>query len=355
MFSFLLAILLLNLVLSSKNISENRIPTLQPIVVWHPLGSSSMDSYTTNFINQIRKYTPPSTYIYSVRIGENDNQDRYFSYFDDANRQIEEVCNKIRSNSLLNTKEGFHAVGLSQGGLMLRAVIQKCPDLTILSLTTFGSPLQGTASYPGCGKRYRPYHPGIKEKFFLQMSASGVGGSLFSSPSSSSWTGAFGRMVGRLLHGDNWEQLLPCSIITALVSASIYHNGAQSTVMPAQYFKDPYQMDTYRLQNLWLQDLNNEMKEKNLSYKEGIKKLLLLNIFSFSDEDVVFPKESTNLGWTDGEHVIPLRNLLMYEEDWIGLRFLDEQGRIRQTELLGKHLDIHESIVGEFIHALLEL
>lgn len=305
-----------------------------------------MDSYTANFINQIRKYVSPATYIYSVRVGENDNQDRYFSYFDDANRQIEEVCSKIRSNSILNSNIGFHAVGLSQGGLLLRALIQKCPDLKVLSLTTFGSPLQGTASYPGCGKKYRPYHEGIREGNLLMQRL----------PSRSSyWTFGMGRMIGRFLQGDEWERLLPCSIITALVSASIYHDGAQSTVMPAQYYKDPLQMDTYRLQNMWLQDLNNEMSEKNSTYKEGIMKLKLLSVYSFSQEDVVFPKESTNLGWTDGEHVIPLRNLLMYEQDWVGLRYLDEQGRIRQTELDGKHLEIKDAIVDEFIHALLEL
>ncbi len=46
-------------------------------------------------------------------------------------------------------KAGFHAIGFSQGGLFMRALVQTC-DLPVKRLVTFGSPHAGVAEPPGC-------------------------------------------------------------------------------------------------------------------------------------------------------------------------------------------------------------
>ena len=46
--------------------------------------------------------------------------------------------------------EGYHGVGISQGGLLLRGLAQMCPDPRMRSLVTIGSPHQGIFGLPKC-------------------------------------------------------------------------------------------------------------------------------------------------------------------------------------------------------------
>ena len=54
----------------------------------------------------------------------------------------------ISSDPLLES--GYNAVGLSQGGLLLRAVAQLCPEPRMKTLVTVGSPHQGIFGLPKC-------------------------------------------------------------------------------------------------------------------------------------------------------------------------------------------------------------
>ena len=104
--------------------------------------------------------------------------------------------------------------------------------------------------------------------------------------------------------------------------------------------------------NNFLIDINNERHHKNAKYRENFMRLDKLVIFHFAHEDVVHPKESTNFGYTDGTRAIPMRELPMYKEDWIGLRALDERGAITQVELPGEHLEITRATVRTILRFL---
>ena len=47
-------------------------------------------------------------------------------------------------------KDGYHAVGFSQGGQFLRAVAQRCPDPPMKNLVTMGGQHQGVYGIPNC-------------------------------------------------------------------------------------------------------------------------------------------------------------------------------------------------------------
>ncbi len=114
-----------------------------------------------------------------------------------------EACEKLLTDP--NLCNGFNAIGLSQGGLLLRAAIHRCPELKVKKFITMGSPLMGISAYPGCGDN-------------------------------SSWISS---RIFRAIFGDNSSGLIPCSLINSVVGYAIYSSVAQSTVMPAQYLKDP--------------------------------------------------------------------------------------------------------------------
>lgn len=64
--------------------------------------------------------------------------------------QVGHGCDVIRADARL--RAGYHAVGLSQGGLLLRGVAQLCPAPRppMRSLVTLGSPHQGIFGIPEC-------------------------------------------------------------------------------------------------------------------------------------------------------------------------------------------------------------
>ncbi|OAF66252.1 hypothetical protein A3Q56_06020 [Intoshia linei] len=64
--------------------------------------------------------------------------------------QLAFACQQIKHNKLL--KNGYDAIGFSQGGLFLRWVSQTCgsnPDM--INLMTIGSPHRGVSHVPLCG------------------------------------------------------------------------------------------------------------------------------------------------------------------------------------------------------------
>lgn len=45
---------------------------------------------------------------------------------------------------------GFHAVGFSQGGQFMRALVERCDGLNVHTLVTMGAQHQGVINTPGC-------------------------------------------------------------------------------------------------------------------------------------------------------------------------------------------------------------
>lgn len=60
------------------------------------------------------------------------------------------MCEQLKG--ITELKDGFNAVGFSQGGQFLRAYIQRCNDPPIHNLVTVGSQHGGVSDIPGCVK-----------------------------------------------------------------------------------------------------------------------------------------------------------------------------------------------------------
>ena len=92
------------------------------------------------------------------------NQDFMNSYFKNSNKQITEVCQMIAADDKL--ANGFNSIGFSQGGQFLsvinsiltcvyvncfrRALVQRCPNVTMFNLISVGGQHQGVYGFPRC-------------------------------------------------------------------------------------------------------------------------------------------------------------------------------------------------------------
>ena len=111
-----------------------------PVVCWHGFNDDS-DSCAG-----ILSTLPADVYTLSIRLGETLEEDKYNSVFQGIMEQVRAGCEIVTEDPGLQA--GYHAVGLSQGGLLLRGLAEMCNNTNIRSLVTLGSPHQGQARHP---------------------------------------------------------------------------------------------------------------------------------------------------------------------------------------------------------------
>ncbi|KAG0627682.1 hypothetical protein M758_2G220300 [Ceratodon purpureus] len=189
------------------------------------------------------------------------------SFFMRLDKQADLVCDQVKS--IQGLKDGYNIVGLSQGNVVARAVIEFCNGgPPVHNFVSLGGPHAGTASIPGC----------------TLMSL--------------------------------------CKLANALIRLGVYSPFVQNHLAPSGYVKIPTDLDAYYKGSLFLPKLNNEIAiYRNETYKKRLESL---------------------------NHLVLIMTDL-YKEDWIGLRALDEGGRVTYIAFPGDHLSINDLEVRDFI------
>jgi len=278
-------------------------------VIWHGLGDKyaptspkltsplTIPSYKADGLRSIATLantTNPGTYTYFIRLDDSPSSDRTATFLGNLTEQISQVCADISSHPILSKAPAINALGFSQGGQFMRAYVERCNIPRVASLVTFGSQHNGISEFQKCGDN--------------------------------DW-------VCR-----RWDGYLKSNTWTEFV---------QSRLVPAQYFRDPEDLESYLENSNFLADVNNEREVKNATYKENMKKLDRFAMYMFKDDKTVVPKESAYFSEvnTTSEKVTGLRDRKMYMEDWIGLRWLDEEKKLEFREVDGEHMQLTEEVL----------
>ncbi|MCD7453521.1 hypothetical protein HAX54_021256 [Datura stramonium] len=97
----------------------------------------------------------------------------------------------------------------------------------------------------------------------------------------------------------------------------------------------------------FLPQLNNEIpNHRNSTYKKRFSSLENLVLIMFEHDTVLIPKETSWFGYyPDGafEPILPAQQTQLYIEDWIGLKTLDDAGKVKYVKVAGNHLQISSS------------
>jgi len=238
----------------------------RPVVMMHGIAGDAGDMV---LVPQWIQEVLPGTYVKNLEIG-----DGYWdSMFMPLNDQVQSMCTQLKEDE--NLAQGFNLIGYSQGGLITRGYIERCNDPPVHNFISWSGPHQGEF--------------GIPQEPDLQ-----------------------------------W--------MVELVADGPYYSWIQDEFTFAQFWKDPFQYDEYLKYSTYLADINNERPVKNQTYVDNIKSLNLMVLLISSVDTIIIPKESSWFEFYDMNSdsvVIPLNQSQFYQEDFIGIRYLDEQKRLK--------------------------
>jgi palmitoyl-protein thioesterase len=276
---------------SSSSSDEDDNPL--PLIIWHGLG----DNYAAEGLAQVAELAQevnPGTFTYIIRMDDDSSADRTATFFGNVTVQIEKVCADLAAHPILSTAPAVDALGFSQGGQFLRGYIERCNFPPVRSLVTFGSQHNGISEFQSCG-------------------------------------------------ATDWL----CKGAEGLLRSSTWSAFVQSRLVPAQYFRDPNQYDSYLEFSNFLADINNERALKNQTYKENLEKLVRFIMYMFEDDTTVVPKQSSWFADVNGTEVTELRKRDIYKEDWIGLKALDKKGGLVFETTPGGHMTLTDRLLAK--------
>ncbi|XP_034240708.1 palmitoyl-protein thioesterase 1-like [Thrips palmi] len=265
-----------------------------PVVLWHGMGDSCYNDFSMGRIEKlIADRLGEGTYVTSLCFGNNLVEDSASGFIMESNKQVEKACRVIAEDE--NLKDGYHAVGLSQGGQFLRAVAQRCPSPPMKVLVSLGGQHQGVYGLPHC------------------------------------------------------QSGIICNAVRKLLSVGAYWPLVQDILVQAQYWHDAHSPQRYRRGSTFLADINNDVQhasDRNSSYAENLTKLDKLVLVRFNNDSMVVPRASS---WFEfyapgsTSEILPLEESAIYKEDWIGLKQLAETGRLVRLAVNGDHLRFSNS------------
>eukprot|EP01156_Anaeramoeba_ignava_P006395 Anaeramoba_ignava/a348541_12.p1 GENE.a348541_12~~a348541_12.p1 ORF type:complete len:290 (+),score=74.50 a348541_12:11-880(+) len=264
-----------------------------PVVLMHGLDQNA--TTIKPVINWIHKYLGDDVYVKSVEIGDGFWNSFFYKMFDAVN----EFCSKVKSDPILKNATKINVIGHSQGGLIARGYVEFCNDPPVHNLITWVTPHQGLFGFP-------------KEEY-------------------------------------KW--------LDKILQSSAYIKEIQDTITVAQYWKDPLNYNLYLEKSIFLPYLNNEIADKNEQIKKNIMSLNSLTLVLSNVDDIINPKESAWFAFFDDkfQNIIPYNETQLYLEDWIGIRYLDENKKLNFQATNCRHEDLPLYCESDFVKITLPL
>ncbi|KAK4475174.1 hypothetical protein MN116_000772 [Schistosoma mekongi] len=257
-----------------------------PVIIWHGMGDRGTGTGILKLAKAIEDEVP-GTYVKCITTSNSIIEDIKDTYFMPINNQLEYVCRIIQEDR--NFSNGLHMIGISQGGLFVRALVQKCSFRKVGAVISIGGPQQGIFGLPKC-------------------------------------------FVEGFIH--------LCLLVNELLSYGAYTKLVQSHVVQAQYWHDPLKEDVYRKYSQFLADINQE-NQINEIYREKVKNIQRLVLVKFLNDTTLIPKESEWFGFYQKgslSNITSLHDSILYREDRLGLQALDRRGDLHLIEKDGDHL-----------------
>jgi len=242
-----------------------------PVVFMHGIGDSGSNPGMKSLAASVSSKYPG---LYSVAVNVANGMS---SYTTDIGQQVKDFADTVAADPKL--ARGFTAVGLSQGGLIVRIYAQVYNNPPVHSLVSLCGPQNGVGECPG----------GTPE------------------------------------------------FICNLVRDHMY----AAPISFAGYWRNSMDEAKYLNESRWLADWNNDRDTKNATYAQNIMNLKKYVAVEALQDTVVIPHLSEQHGffkWGSTTEYETFNQTASYAGDWLGLKTLDSQGDMILMSYEGNHL-----------------
>ena len=264
---------------------------IYPIALFHGIVDSCNMKNTSTLVSDLQRDL--GVHVECIEIGNGFMDSVVKPIWD----QVEEACEKIKNNP--NFQGKFSILGISQGTLIGRYIIEKC-DIKgqVINYMSFDGPQMGIASIP------------------------------------------------KITCGSLCEWL--CNSTASLAYK------LRDVVAPCGYYKYKFDQETYHKTNTFLKMLNNEYEERDEDVYRRFSSLEKVKLIKSLGDTVITPIDSSWFEFYDkeGVKIVPLKESDFYINDNIGLRKLDEEGKVYfvafQEEHVLYNMDEYNNEIVEF-------
>lgn len=260
-----------------------------PIVVTHGMG----DSCFNPGMKQITAAAGSHKGVYSVCVpgGDNDAADTISGFLVDMDKNVDIFAEKVRNDT--NLRNGFDAMGLSQGNSVIRGYIHRYNNPPVRNYLSIHGTVMGVAGFPNCNPS--GIIPGI------------------------------------------------CDTIAKLCGDLAYTPIVQKHLFQSNYFRDPTRINTTQyMENSQIAQWNNENPAKqNPLYTKNFEALNSYTMIKAMKDTMVYPNAGEWWGqFTPGQFKTTqdMKDTPLYQKNLFGLQTVDAAKKISFNSTAGQHL-----------------
>eukprot|EP00529_Nitzschia_sp_RCC80_P020053 CAMPEP_0113466612 /NCGR_PEP_ID=MMETSP0014_2-20120614/14366_1 /TAXON_ID=2857 /ORGANISM="Nitzschia sp." /LENGTH=436 /DNA_ID=CAMNT_0000358849 /DNA_START=18 /DNA_END=1324 /DNA_ORIENTATION=- /assembly_acc=CAM_ASM_000159 len=282
-----------------------------PVVFAHGMGDSCFNDGDERIANHTSVLLG-NVYSTCIPTGDTQAEDTSNGYFLNMDASVDVFATKVAADPQL--KNGFHAIGLSQGNNVIRGYIARYNTPTVHTFLSINGVNAGEGTVPGCF------------------------------PSSGNDDDSSG-------HNQDSEQQQPqrlggiCDLLLEQASRRAYSDFAQKHSFQANYWRDPRseKAEMY-YQYSQLARWNNEgPNNNNATYNENWSKTKKFVWVKATEDGMVWPAEGEWWGYPNpkdpfNKPVIPMNETDWYVHDLFGLKTAQEANKNYFEQFVGDHL-----------------
>ena len=257
--------------------------SIYPIAVFHGIADGCDWKNTSMLVNDLKRDL--GVHVECIEVGNG----FWDSMMKPIDQQVELACESIKSNP--NFQDKFSILGISQGTLIGRYIIEKC-DIKgqVMRYMSFDGPQMGVGFVPKIN------------------------------------CGSF------------------CDWVLNLTVPMAYK--FKDSIAPMEYLKYKYDRSYYDEHDVFLKKLNNDYEnyeDRDQEIYRRFTSLEKVKLIKSREDSVIVPRESSWFEFfdRDGKTIIPLEESDFYIQDYIGLRKLIEEGKVIFTEFAEEHVLYH--------------